>query len=256
MNTKWLALIAIVLVSGLLVGAAGLGVWVFRDSIARVVAESAFGRVLGRYRWGAGMMGGYYGSQDYGSGGILPCCGWNQVPDESTSGILSIDEAYEAVEEYAVRLGYDGLEVEEVMEFTENFYAIMAEESTGIGAMELLIDKETGAVSPEPGPNMMWNAKYGMHRGGGWMMGGGSSGAMSVSDEEALGIAQRWLDEYRPGTVTESHADPFYGYYTIHTLRDGEISGMLSVHGNTGQVWYHNWHGNFVQMIGEEEPHA
>jgi hypothetical protein len=53
--------------------------------------------------------------------------------------------------------------------------------------------------------------------------------------------------------TTEEHADPFYGYYTIHTLADGEIEGMLSVHGSTGQVWYHNWHGGFLQMIEGEE---
>ena len=39
----------------------------------------------------------------------------------------------------------------------------------GIHAFELLIDRHSGAVYPEPGPNMMWNTKYG-HMGG--MMGG------------------------------------------------------------------------------------
>jgi len=43
------------------------------------------------------------------------------------------------------------------------------------------------------------------------------------------------------------------GPYTVHTLRDGEIDVMLSVHGTTGQVWYHTWHGGFVQMIEEED---
>jgi hypothetical protein len=28
---------------------------------------------------------------------------------------------------------------------------------------------------------------------------------------------------------------------------------MLSVNGSTGQVWYHNWHGDFVEMTGEHE---
>jgi hypothetical protein len=30
---------------------------------------------------------------------------------------------------------------------------------------------------------------------------------------------------------------------------------MLSVRGTTGQVWYHTWHGPFVQMIEGEEGH-
>ena len=75
----------------------------------------------------------------------------------------------------------------------------------------------------------------------------------ALSPEEALEIAQRWLDSHRAGVSVEEHADPFYGYYTIHTMEDGHIEGMLSVHGNTGQVWYHTWHGSFVQMMKSEE---
>jgi hypothetical protein len=267
MKTKWLVVIGIALAVILVVGLAGVGGWLLRDTIWRAVADSRFGPALGAYGWGPGMMGSYgrgpgmmggYGSDWSGEADeLFPCCDWDEAPTTTEPGNVTIEDAQEAVEEYVAGLGYQGLEVHEVMEFTLNFYAIVEEEDTGIGAMELLIDKETGEVGPEYGPNMMWNAKYGMHGGGrGPMMGGVTSGEMTVSEDEALLIAQRWLDEYRPGTVTESHADPFYGYYTIHTLRDGQISGMLSVHGSTGQVWYHNWHGDFVQMIEEEEGDA
>jgi hypothetical protein len=165
---------------------------------------------------------------------------------------LSLDDAHEAIEEYLRARQYDGLEIKELMEFERNFYAIVREADTGIGAMELLVNRSTGAVSPEPGPNMMWNAAYGMHGRG---MMGASNGQNTISADEAVGIAQTWLDANQPGASAEHHADPFYGYYTIHTLRDGEIDGMLSVHGTTGQVWYHTWHGPFVQMLeleGEE----
>jgi hypothetical protein len=122
--------------------------------------------------------------------------------------------------------------------------------------MELLVNKDTGAVGPEQGPNMMWNAKYGMMgRGGmmGWrgMMGRSGTGEMTLSATEAEGVAQRWLDANLPGRAA-GEADPFYGYYTLHFLKDGQIDGMLSVHGSTGDVWYHSWHGSFVQMIEEE----
>jgi hypothetical protein len=145
------------------------------------------------------------------------------------------------------------LEIAELMEFERNFYAIVREAETGVGAMELLVDRATGAVVPEQGPNMMWNVRYGMHGRG---MMGSPSETNTLSPEEAVAIAQRWLDANLPGASTEEHADPFYGYYTIHTLRDGEIEGMLSVHGRTGQVWYHTWHGAFAQMIElAEESH-
>jgi hypothetical protein len=191
-------------------------------------------------------------------GSVWPqaCHAWGDEGSEgqapASPGDLSIEEGYEAVEAYLVAQGHGDLEVAEVMEFERNFYAIAREHDTGIGAIELLVDKETAAVGPEMGPNMMWNARYGMHRGGGVIDGDEFN---AVPPDEALEIAWRWLDANRPGVYPEVHADPFYGYYTIHTLKDGEIEGMLSVHGTTGQVWYHTWHGPFIQMIEGSEGH-
>jgi hypothetical protein len=189
-----------------------------------------------------------------------PCAEFGYVPGdlEAESSVpaesLSIEEAHEAAEAYIDWLDFPNLEVVEVMEFEQNFYAIVAESDTGIGAMELLIDKVTGNVGPEMGPNMMWNTRYGMHgRGGrGGMMGGWSydnGETNAVSAEEAVEIAQEWLGANIPGVTVEGHADRFYDYYTIHTLDDGEIEGMLSVHGTTSQVWYHTWHGAFIDIL-------
>jgi len=83
------------------------------------------------------------------------------------------------------------------------------------------------------------------------MMPGVATTQMTLSATEAEEVAQRWLDANLPGR-TAGEADPFYGYYTLHFKKDGKIDGMLSVHGGTGDVWYHSWHGDFVQMIGEE----
>ena len=44
-------------------------------------------------------------------------------------------------------------------------------------------------------------------------------------------------------------AEPgFPGYYTLHTLQDGDVEGMLSVNAVTGAVWRHTWHGEFREM--------
>jgi hypothetical protein len=236
----------------------GLGILVV---VALVLAGLAVGWALwGRHLWtgwGYGMGPGMMREWD---DQTAPCtassgdrrCGDNpERYDEAppSSGALTIEEARKAVERYVDNLDYPGLEIAEMMEFERNFYAIVEETDTGIGAMELLVDKWTGEVGPEMGPNMMWNAAYGMHGRGGMM--GGTGGANTLAPDEALEIAQRWLDANRPGVTVEEHADPFHGYYTVHTLNDGEIEGMLSVHGSTGQVWYHTWHGAFVQMIEE-----
>lgn len=83
----------------------------------------------------------------------------------------------------------------------------------------------------------------------GGMMGdyGNISGETTISPSEAEAIAQRWLDANMPGR-TAGEPDAFYGYYTLHFLKDGEIEGMLSVHGSSGAVWYHSWHGEFIAM--------
>ncbi len=52
--------------------------------------------------------------------------------------------------------------------------------------------------------------------------------------------------------MADEHADPFYGYYTLHILRDGETVGMLSVNGYSAQAFLHSWHGDFVEMTEEE----
>jgi hypothetical protein len=251
-----LGAVALVLACGTLVLAAGLwaGFTWFRGDVHMGYSEP--GVMWNGLGWnnavpcaegygGPGMMGGTWDAMPCGQRYVAP----------GREGGLSLEDAQAAVERYVADLGYDGLHVTEVMEFERNFYAIVAEEYNGIGAMELLIDKSSGAVGPEPGPNMMWNARYGMHGGGRMGMGrmwGLASGEMALSSQEAERAAQRWLDANLPGR-TAGEADAFFGYYTLHFLKNGQIDGMLSVHGSSGDVWYHSWHGGFVAMTGEHE---
>jgi hypothetical protein len=201
-----------------------------------------------------GTMGGFYDK----IGSIVP----------TTGQILSLDETVKVAEAYIALYGNESLEIAEVMQFDNNFYAQAVESETGIHAFEILIDPSTAEVYPEPGPNMMWNTKYGMMGsrgmmgGFGGMMGGFrniSNNDMSVSPEQARELAQAKLDNLLPGTTVDEEVDVFYGYYTIHTLHDGEVVGMLSINGYTGQVWLHTWHGNFIYMTehahsGDEKP--
>ena len=169
-----------------------------------------------------------------------------------TGDPISLQQVRTSFEHYLEDSPYDGLELAEVMEFEHNFYAIVVDSRTGVGVAELLADKTLGAVSPEMGPNMMLNAG-GMHGG---VMGRTSRTTPNrLSEQEALQSAQSWLEVNRPDVQPEEHADPFSGYYTIHTLKDGQVEGMLSVHGDTGEVWYHSWHGDYVGMLdlGHEE---
>lgn len=174
---------------------------------------------------GPGMMGG---------GGMMG--GW-----KGSSGIglrLSLDQITGIGEQYAAGLS-PNLEVAEVMEFSNNFYAVLQEKDTGRGAIEILLDPYSGAVSPEMGPNTMWNAKYGH-------MGGGTLGNNPISLEEARTLAQKALDASIPGATVHSDGRTFYGYFTFDYDLDGRTSGMLSVNGSTGAAWFHTWHGQFI----------
>ncbi|HET7421828.1 MAG TPA: hypothetical protein VFL27_15720 [Candidatus Dormibacteraeota bacterium] len=168
---------------------------------------------------------------------------------------ISIDQAQQSVQSFLQQTGDQDLQIDELMEFQDNFYALIMERSTGIGAFELLVRKSDGWVGFEPGPNMMWNTKYSaMGNGmmGPGMMGGGpfrtgsANPTMTVSAERATQIAQAWLDRNLSGDVAGT-PDAFYGYFTFHFEKAGKIAGMLSVNGFTGQVWFHTWHGAFVQ---------
>ena len=206
----------------------------------------------GMMGWGGsgGLMGGWQGN---GQGGMMG--GWQNYGPNSTGaapGNLTVDQAADAAKNYLSAVGGFNLKPAEVMEFSNNFYVAVKEKDSGNFAMELLVDRYSGRAYPEMGPNMMWNTKYSpMANMMGWMMGWGWSGwgdqAATISAEQAEEIANQWLARYLPGT-TAAEADAFYGYYTLHTERSGQVTGMLSVNISTGQVWYHTWHGSFVQM--------
>jgi hypothetical protein len=158
---------------------------------------------------------------------------------------ITLEFALQQAEKYLASLNDSDLVISEIMEFEHNFYVVYTEQSTHMGAFEMLIDKTTGRIFPEYGPNMMWNTKYGH---GGMMGHQAPSGEIQIDETEAVHLAQEFLNTIYPGTVADD-LHPFYGYYTLHTKQNGEIFGMLSVNSYTGEVWYHNWHGAFIQQV-------
>jgi hypothetical protein len=68
-----------------------------------------------------------------------------------------------------------------------------------------------------------------------------------VTLDQAAQVAQKALDSGIPGATLETDGFNFYGYYTFDYKINGSIAGMLSVNGFTGQVWFHTWHGTFIE---------
>lgn len=193
---------------------------------------------------------------------------WSQQTQIPSENPITLTEAEAIAQQYLTSTQNPNLAIKEIMEFQNNFYVVYYEKDTGIGAFETLIWKQTppygmmsggmmggyataGVIMPEPGPNMMWNTKYSPMAGG--MMGlvnnpyRGST-TMSVTKDRALQLAQAYLDANLNGAKVED-ATQFYGYFTIDFTVNGRIAGMISVNGYNGQVWYHSWHGTFIQEI-------
>ena len=125
-----------------------------------------FGRMMGGLGFG-GMMGGQ-GQQNF--GGMMSGQGFGgMMGGKSNSGMMArpdvrlaanpadaqpntIDQAAEAAQQYLKNYNNADLKLAEVMEFDNNFYALVTEKSTGVGAYELLVNRYTGYVTPNTAP--------------------------------------------------------------------------------------------------------
>ena len=221
-------------------------------------------------RRGQNMMGGNGGMMNGNSGNMMNGYGYNNT----NLTPLTVDQAKAAAEQYLANLNNSDLHIAEVMIFDNNAYVVVKETSTGNGAFELLVDSTSQIAYPEHGPNMMWNLKYsgqnhqymmggngGMMDGNNGMMGGNGNmmsgwdnttpanvlAAMTVTPEQAIAYAQKYLDANISGATAATDPIQFYGYYTLDFEKDGKVAGMLSVNGYSGQIFLHTWHGTFIE---------
>jgi len=167
------------------------------------------------------------------------------------------NELKEYVSDFVKREFGSGYKPSDIFIFKDSSYYIsVIETDTGRGAFEMLFDPDTREFKPEPGPNMVWNEKYGMM--GKNMMGlnqifENDYNKNQVSRKEALVYAKEYLDKNEGNINVNEEGHEFYGYYTFHTKKDNKSYGMLSVNGRTGEVWYHDWHGELEKIIAIEE---
>jgi hypothetical protein len=216
-----------------------------------------YGNGSGGYGYGPGMMNGYRGG--YGPGMMSGGYGIPATSAVRSASAADLNAIRGDVNAWLDDHSFKGFRVAHVMAFTNNDY-VAVDDASGHGAFELLSAPRGQWLMPEPGPNMMWNTRYGMMRGYHWITTGAyGPGMMSgfgayasplqdgraISSDRARQLAQRWLDENYPGEkALDSTAFP--GYYTIDVGTSGHPSGMLSVNASTGAIWYHSWHGRFL----------
>jgi hypothetical protein len=72
------------------------------------------------------------------------------------------------------------------------------------------------------------------------MMGNVNTNAeITVTAEEAVPLAQEYLDANLPGSTTGDEVDACPGMVAFQVERDGEIVGMIGVNAYNGQVFLH-----------------
>jgi hypothetical protein len=184
---------------------------------------------------------------------------WGGIDLLNNQNLVSYNdnELKEYVSDFVKREFGSGYKPSDIFIFKDSSYYIsVIETDTGRGAFEMLFDPDTREFKPEPGPNMVWNEKYGMM--GKNMMGlnqifENDYNKNQVSRKEALVYAKEYLDKNEGNIEVNEEGHEFYGYYTFHTKKDNKSYGMLSVNGRTGEVWYHDWHGELEKIIAIEE---
>lgn len=148
---------------------------------------------------------------------------------------ITQDEALRNMQSFATQYG-PNMKIEDFMAFSSNYYAVLNNTTSGESIAEILVDRYSGATYPEPGPNMMWNTRFGAGRT--------PTGGTGYDLAGAQKLAEDFLTGYLPGAqIQESHAMP--GYYTFDFGRN-DTEGMLSVNAFSGHIWVHTWHGPYL----------
>lgn len=191
--------------------------------------------------WDDGGMRGGMMNGDWRMGGNMGDEGDRYTPrtlPRSARGITTLGAATQAVRAYFAAYNNPDLSVGEVVQFGREFYARVREQNTGRYAFAVLIDPSSGQVWPEPGPNMSWNSRFGQ----------GANTEMTITPGQARFFAQASLDASVPAATA---GDPlaFYGFYTFEVWQGNQMIGMVSVNGVTGEVWYHNQYGPYIDRL-------
>ncbi len=149
---------------------------------------------------------------------------------------ITQDEALRSMESLARQYYGSNVEVEDFMAFSSNYYAVLKDANSSQDIAEVLVDRYSGSAYPEPGPNMMWNTRYGAGRT--------QAGSAGYDLTGAKKLAEDFLTGYLPGAqIMESKQMP--GYYTFDFGRK-DVEGMMSVNAFSGQIWVHTWHGSYL----------
>jgi hypothetical protein len=127
------------------------------------------------------------------------------------STVDTVEQAQRVATDYLAEIGLSNLAVGEVVPFTNNYYVVVIDPTTGNGAFELIVHRSGGYVRPEPGPTLMWNTEYGPTLGAkGIYLQGAMMGSSMMGNPSGHGQMDR--DMLRDGSCGQVNCPQGTGY--------------------------------------------
>jgi len=139
-----------------------------------------------------------------------------------------------------IKLAYSNLQISELWEYGTAYKAELSD-THGARAFDLVVDKFTGAVSPEMGMSMMLNASYGKGLYKTYSFGI----KLALTPERAKEIAQQFAGDNNLG-YTLGTPETYPGYYKFHTTKadaDDQFGMDIMVNGYNGGIWMNTFLG-------------
>jgi hypothetical protein len=162
---------------------------------------------------------------------------------------ITSNKALDIVDKYLRKTNNEDLFADRLYEYNTHFEVELRERDTRRGAFELLIDKFNGRVTPEEGPNLLWNTKYGLN--GNYF---GVQPPMTLSLDDALRQVGEFIKRTSPELKVSGDVIEYYGYYEFHIVQDGKLAIEANVSGFGGQLWIENWHGSALREVLVPQP--
>ncbi len=179
---------------------------------------------------------GYGSGYGYGMGGVGGMIS-GMMGNTMAYGYLDIfnpittpEEARATIQGF-IDLAYSDLSISELWEYGSVYKAELSD-TNGAKAFDLLVDKFTGAVSPEMGMSMMLNASY-----GGSLYRTTSFGtSLILTPQQATDVAQSFVDRNALGYTLDT-PETYPGYYKFHTTAGAGFGMDIMVNGYNGSIW-------------------
>jgi len=202
--------------AALVVGLAGCGV-----AVAWGAANAPQARMMGGTMMGGGMMGGM----------PEPMMVWTQ----GAGPVSRPQDALPAATAAVRGRGWDWLTVDEVHIFPA-FYEVEFNDRAGFKGPEVYVNRSSGDAGPEMGPNMMWDAQYGM-------MGATCTTPRAESDARALAA--------RATSLALGDGEQHHGYWEFELKKGGTVVNQINIQDCTGavineQMWQPDMQGTYT----------